>query len=107
MKKGDWLIYYSRKISPESAQPYQRFTAIGTMTDDQIEPFTMAPNFTPHRRNVRYEDAAHAPIAPLIPALGFIKNSQRWGYPFRSGHFEITQPDFALIAHAMLGRVPT
>ena len=42
-----------------------------------------------------------APIQLLVHKLSFIRDPQRWGYPFRTGHFAITQADFEIIASAM------
>jgi hypothetical protein len=37
----------------------------------------------------------------LLEKLSFIKDPKRWGYPFRTGQFEITATDFGLIAQAI------
>lgn len=56
----------------------------------------------PFRRDVAYLPAKEeAPIRPLIDRLSFIRNKERWGQAFRSGHFEIHREDFELIASAM------
>ncbi len=107
MAAGDWIAYYSSKFSLESNAPCQEFTALGKIADDTVYPFEMAPGFVPYRRNVTFETtAASASILPLIEKLSFIRDVNRWGYPFRFGHFEMARADFELIACAMLGRVP-
>lgn len=101
MKKDDWLIYYSPKISLESSEKLQAFTAIGQMADDEIYQVDMSPTFKPFRRKVMYISAHEAPIAPLLENLSFIKNKKQWGYIFRYGLVEIPEKDFELIKHAM------
>lgn len=107
MAKDDWLIYYSPKFDMDGSESYQQFTAIGRIADNAPYEFAMSVDFVPFRRNVRYEKAAHTSIRPLLEKLSFIKDSKRWGYAFRFGHFEITRDDFELISFAMLGKVPT
>jgi hypothetical protein len=50
---------------------------------------------------MRFLEANDAPILPLLPALAFIPDKQRWGFPFRRGLFEIDSADFDRIAKAM------
>lgn len=100
MKKGDWLIYYSPKTSMTGA-PLQAFTALGQVCGDSPYLFQMSDTFTPHRLDVRYLPSQTAEIMPLLPHLTFIKDLKHWGYPFRFGHFEITQADFLIISNAM------
>lgn len=45
--------------------------------------------------------ATEVDIAPLIPALTFLPDKRRWGFPFRRGHFEIPAADMTRIAAAM------
>jgi predicted RNA-binding protein len=107
MAVGDWLIYYSPKEQLEGNVACQQFTAIGEVVGAEIYTVVMAPNFVPHRRDIRFLPAQPAPIRPLLERLSFIKDKSKWGYAFRFGHLEITQPDFELIATQMLGKVPT
>jgi EVE domain len=107
MAVGDWIAYYSSKISLEGGEPCQEFTALGKIVSDEVYAFEMAPGFVPFRRNVKFEKAKAASILPMIERLSFIKDPKRWGYPFRFGHFEMSRADFELIAQAMLARVPT
>lgn len=99
---GDWLVYYSPKTRLDGGEPLQAFTAIGRVVDDVIYQHEMSPDFIPHRRDVQYVIDCHdAPIQPLIERLDFIRDKQRWGYPFRQGLIEISERDFAMIAAAM------
>lgn len=102
LNAGDWLVFYSPKTSLEDGESLQAFTAIGRVADDEPYQVEMAPGFTPWRRNVDFVDCIETPIRPLIDALSFIKDKQRWGYVFRVGLFEIPQRDFGLIHRAMV-----
>jgi predicted RNA-binding protein len=101
MKTGDWLIYYSSRPEEKSQEPYQAFTAVARMIDSDVYS-VFAPNgFVFFRRNARYFPCHHTAIKPLIEKLSFIVNKKRWGFPFRTGHFEITPEDFEVITSAM------
>lgn len=102
LSAGDWLTFYSPKTSLKGGEPLQAFTAIGRVADDELYQVEMAPGFVPWRRNVDFVDCVETPIRPLIDALSFIKDKQRWGYVFRFGLFEIPQRDFELIKRAMV-----
>jgi EVE domain len=101
LSAGDWLAFYSPKTSLKDGEPLQAFTAIGRIADAEPYQVEKAPGFVPWRRNVEFVDCVETPIRPLIEALGFIKDKQRWGYIFRLGLFEIPQRDFELIKRAM------
>ncbi len=101
LSAGDWLVFYSPKTSMEGGEPLQAFTAIGRIADDELYQVEMAPGFVPWRRNVEFLECVETPIKPLIDALSFVKDKQRWGYRFRFGLFEIPQRDFERIKHAM------
>ena len=103
MKKGDGVVFYSSKEKYGDLLPYQRFTAIGRVKDDELYQGIMSANFEPFRRNVNFIKSTDADIRPLIDDLSFIKNKKQWGYPFRFGFFELNEQDFTLIAKAMLG----
>ncbi|MBX7146331.1 MAG: EVE domain-containing protein [Alphaproteobacteria bacterium] len=107
MKKGDWLCYYSPKISMESNEPLQYFTALGQMVDDIVYQVIESENFKPFRRKVHYEKINEIPIKPFIPLLSFIKNKKSWGYIFRYGLIEIPESDFHLISQAMKNKIDT
>ncbi|WP_206425198.1 EVE domain-containing protein [Rickettsiales endosymbiont of Stachyamoeba lipophora] len=107
LTKGDYVIYYSSKITMEGSNTYKKFTAIGIVKDDETYQVEMFPGFKPFRRNIEYfQDAKHVDIIPFIPKLNFIKNKQSWGYVFRFGFLEIDQESFEIIAKEMLGYVP-
>ena len=103
LQKGDYVIYYSSKITMEGSELYQKFTAIGIVKDDMPYQVEMESGFKPFRRNIDYLDAKHVDIKPLIPILPFIKNKNAWGYVFRYGFLEIDQQSFEVISKEMLG----
>jgi hypothetical protein len=97
------VIYYSSKVAMERPGLYQKFTAMGRVTDEAPHQVAMAPGFHPFRRHVEYFDAKHLDIRPLVPELPFIKNKKSWGYVFRYGFLEIDHSSYEIIAEAMLG----
>ena len=101
MRAGDWLLYYSPKASRSGGEPLRAFTAIGRVVGEEAYRFDMGGGFVPFRRDVSYLPSEEASMRPLIDRLSFIRNKERWGQPFRRGHFEIVRDDFALIAAAM------
>ncbi len=103
LQKGDYVIYYSSKVTMEGSEPYQKFTAIGIVNDDMPYQVEMESGFKPFRRNIDYLAATHVDIKPLIPILPFIKNKNAWGYVFRYGFLEIDQQSFEVISKEMLG----
>lgn len=86
MNTGDWIIYYSSKVSFNESTPYQKFTTFGKVIDDYVFQFDTGNDFTPFRRNIDFISCIETSIHPLIPHLSFIKNENRWDYPFRFGH---------------------
>ena len=106
LQKGDFVIYYPSKVSMENSELYQKFTAIGEVIDDVPYQVDMGSDFKPYRRNIKYLNACHVDIKPLIPILSFIKNKTSWGYVFRYGFLEIDQESFEIIATLMVGRNP-
>lgn len=102
INKGDFIVFYSSKINMNDKQPYQKFTAIAKATDNEIYQVRMFPDFEPFRRKVQFLDCQEAEIRLLINDLEFIKNKQKWGFPFRYGLLEISKNDFDLIQSKML-----
>ncbi len=102
MEKGDFVIYYSGKQSFGKPEKCQEFTAIGEVEDDEVYSFQMTKDFCPFRRNITFFESKDISILPFIDRLEFIKNKQKWGYPFRFGFFEVNKHDFDLISNQML-----
>lgn len=101
MKEGDWIVYYSPTLKFGEKEPCQSFTAIGKILSGDPYLFAMSEDFIPWRRNVSFVRSNDAPIKELLEGLSFIKDKQKWGFPFRRGCFEISQNDFQIIARAM------
>lgn len=100
--KGDWIVYYSSKDKFEDGKTYQKFTAIGQISDDEPYQPDTQKKFKPYRRNADYKVCHEAEIRPLIEKLSFLKNKKRWGFYLMSGFKEISKDDFEVIKHAML-----
>jgi hypothetical protein len=101
MSPNDWIIYYSPATTFGGKDPCQSFTAIGRIAPGEPYQFAMSHDFIPWRRNVTFLQSRDAAIKPLLDRLGFITDKKKWGFPFRRGHFEITEQDFEVIAKAM------
>jgi|SRR3989344_991786 len=106
LARGDFVIYYSSKVTMDGTELYQKFTAIGEVIDDAPFQVDMGDGFKPFRRNIRYFDCKHIDIKPLVPLLPFIKNKNSWGYVFRYGFLEIDQVSFEIIVNGMLNFNP-
>ncbi|UII21299.1 EVE domain-containing protein [Fulvivirga ligni] len=102
MRTGDFVIYYSGKLSFGKPEKCQEFTALGKVIDDEIYQFQVSEDFCPSRRNIEFFTTDDVSILPLIDDLHFIQNKQKWGYPFRFGFFEVNKHDFDLISSKML-----
>ncbi len=101
MKKGDFIVIYSSKLTMEGKEKCQAFTEVGQVVGDEVYQVEMTANFKPFRRNIRFFECAEMSILPLIDKLEFISNKKLWGYPFRFGFFEINKNDFNLITSKM------
>jgi predicted RNA-binding protein len=101
MNEGDWIVYYSPTETFGGKEPCRSFTAIGKVNTGDPYLFQMSKDFIPWRRNVTFVQAQDVAIEPLLAKLSFIKDKQRWGFPFRRGCFEIPESDFCVIAQAM------
>lgn len=99
MKKGDFLIYYSPKVSLGSDKKHQKFTAIGEIIDDKAYQFQMTENFIPYRRDVNY-----CSIKRECP-LAVVQAHPEWkaySGKLRFGHFEISKAFFEYIYQYMM-----
>jgi hypothetical protein len=103
MKKDDWVIFYSPKLTMSGDEKLQAFTALGQAIDETVYQHKMSDDFIPFRRNIKYYECKETPIVPLINDLEFIANKNSWGYPFRFGFFEINEHDFKLLKEKLLG----
>jgi len=105
IKKGDYVLFYSSKNSMGDKKPYQKFTAVAKVIDDEIYQVEMFSGFEPFRRKVEFFDCEETEIRPLIDDLEFIQNKKRWGFPFRYGLLQISERDFNLISTKMLMKI--
>tara|TARA_B100001250_G_C19733454_1_gene759636 strand:+ start:61 stop:492 length:432 start_codon:yes stop_codon:yes gene_type:complete len=101
MSNGDMIIYYSSKKEFGKNDPYQKFTAIGQISDDEVYEYLTGDNFCPSRIKVNYYHSIDLTIHDIKDQLQFISDKNRWGYPFRWGILEINQHDFELISIMM------
>ena len=101
LAKGDSMIFYSPRTDFPDGDALQRFTAIGSVTDDEPHQIEVSPEFRPWRRKLQFRACSETPIQPLIDSLDFIRNKKNWGIMFRRGLFEIGEEDFMKIARAM------
>ena len=102
MSRGDWLIFYSPRITYPDGAPLQAFTAIGRVADDEPYQEQTESDGQPWRRRVDFLACSETPIRPLIEALSFIQDKARWGYRFRFGVFQIDDDDREVIRSAMV-----
>ncbi|MEO8412491.1 MAG: EVE domain-containing protein [Ginsengibacter sp.] len=101
LSKGDWIVNYSSKDKFENGKLYQKFTAVGQITNEEPYLPGTRKKFNPYRRNVDYKTSHETEIRPLIEKLGFIKNKKRWLSYLISGFKEISTDDFENINQAM------
>ncbi|MEQ9437828.1 MAG: EVE domain-containing protein [Cyclobacteriaceae bacterium] len=102
MSKGDQLIYYSSKEVYGEPKPWQKFTAVGEVIDEEPYVGVMSGDFDPFRRKIQFYPCREVPIQPLLEKLSFIQDTRHWGYPFRRGFFEISPQDYQTITQEML-----
>jgi hypothetical protein len=100
MQKGDLIVFYSGKTAYPDGEPYQRFTAMGRISDEKPYQVEVTSTFHPFRRNVDFFDIQEAAVKPMIDELSFIKDPKHWGFPFMRGLFEVPKEDFEKIALA-------
>ena len=102
LRPGDRVAYYSPTVHFGGKDRLQAFTALGTVKAGEPYEFDMGGGFVPFRRDVAWQqDAAEAPIAPLLERLSFTAGRSSWGYAFRFGLLQVTAEDMDLIAGAM------
>lgn len=101
LNKGDLLVFYSPRTKFRDGEPLQAFTALGEIIDTEPYQVELTADFHPWRRKMSFKQGREAPIRPILSDLEFIKDKEKWGFPFRRGLFEIAQADFGVIAKAM------
>lgn len=101
LRAGDGLLMYSPRTDYPDGEALQAFTAIGIVGSGAIYQVEMAPDFIPHRIDVKFLPCQEAPIRPLLEHLTFVPDKTHWGAAFRFGQLKIPEHDFMLIAEAM------
>lgn len=101
MQPGDGVVIYAPKRMYGQTEPYQRFVALGEVSQGPMFQAEISPDFRPFRRQVSYQPVTETPIQPLLEHLAFIEDKAHWGAKFRFGCFQIPAADFALIRSAM------
>lgn len=101
MRPGDRIICYAQVRSFGGRERLQAFVAHGRIAGGEVYRGVMAGGFMPWRRDVLWDEARDAPIAPLLDRLSFTAGRVNWGQPFRWGLFEVSEPDAVTIAGAM------
>ena len=99
MQPGDTLVYYSPTQQRGDRTPYQCFTAIGTVADDDIWQADEG-DFTPYRRRIDYLAATPVPLADLRSRL-HLTGEPNWGYQLRTGLVLLDAHDVQIIREAM------
>ncbi len=99
MKPGDTLIYYSPTQQRGDCTPYQYFTAIGVVADDEIWQADEG-DFTPYRRRIDYLATTPVPLAELRTRL-HLTGEPNWGYRLRYGLVPLDAHDVQNIKAAM------
>lgn len=105
LKAGDRIAMYSPKLAFPDGAPLQAFTALGRVTTGEVYQGPATAYCEAFRVDVEFDPVTEAPIKPLLPKLGFIKDKQHWGSVFRFGCLKVPAEDFDVIAQAMGGRL--
>lgn len=101
MKPGDLFFTYSPTTELRGGDVLRAFTAVGVIHDDVVVQFDMGGGFVPFRRAVDWvERVQEASLEQLRSRLEFVKDAG-WGLKARSGHFEISHADGAVLLEAM------
>ena len=101
IRPGDRVAYYAPTVTMGGKDRLQAFVSIGIVLPGAPYAFDMGGGVVPSRRDVAYVPAREAAIAPLLAALEFVDDRQRWGSTCRFGLFAVSDHDMRLIAQAM------
>jgi hypothetical protein len=100
MAAGDTLIYYSPRERINDGPALKSFTAIGTVTDDEIWQADEG-SFRPFRRRVTYDLSAHPVEIDTLKGELDLTSAPNWGYALRRGLVQLSEDDVARIRLAM------
>jgi hypothetical protein len=99
MHPGDTVVYYSSTEHMGDKAPLQHFTAIGTVTPDDIWQADEG-DFKPFRRRVEYADIEPLPLADVKADL-HLTGVPNWGYQLRRGLVLLDDHDVDLLRSRM------
>ena len=100
MRRGDTLIYYSPTRRLGDGVPLRQFTAVGTVSGDEIWQADEG-EFHPFRRALEYRNAHPVALATLKDVLELTKQPN-WGYHLRRGLITLSTTDAESIEAAMM-----
>ncbi len=98
--RGDRFAYYAPRARMGEGEPVQAFVALGTIVDETAETREIG-GFTAGVRRADYAATGTAPVRPLLPRLGFVRDPKHWGMAVRRGLFAVDAADFAVIEEAL------
>lgn len=101
MRPGDAVFIYAPSRRFGLPEPLRAVVAHGRVRDSEPYRHDMGGGFAPWRRDVDWQPAREAPIAPLLDRLSFSAGRANWGMAMRRGLVGMTTADAALIASAM------
>ena len=101
MKTGDRLVYYSAQQRLGEPARLRSFTALGTIADEVIWQAEEG-SFRPFRRRVDYDRRARPVTLAQLTMRLELTAAPNWGYQLRRGLVPLSEPDFDVIACAML-----
>ncbi|MDQ0676729.1 hypothetical protein QFZ30_000111 [Arthrobacter pascens] len=99
MKAGDTIVYYSPAERLGDGTPLRRFTALGTVADNEIWQGDEG-DFKPFRRRVHYEDTRPVDVEN-VKGLLKLTASRNWGYQLRRGLIPLEQADVEILRSRM------
>lgn len=97
---GDRFAYYAPRERLDDGAPVQAFVALGRILDAGPSPHAVH-GVTLAVRRADHELVAVAPVRPLLPRLGFVRDPAHWGIAFRRGLFAVSLEDFTVIETAL------
>ena len=104
LSAGDGVIYYAPKTDFEG-DAVQGVITLATITGTEIYERNMPDtDFRPWVIDATDEEVSEIPIRPILESLSFVKDIRYWGMAFRRSQFEISEPDFHVLATAMRGQ---
>lgn len=99
LRAGDTLVYYSPTRQRADRVPYQCFTAIGIVPDDDIWQADEG-DFKPYRRRLAYLPARPVPLEEVRSRL-HLTAEPNWGYQLRYGLVPLDVHDVEVLGEAM------